>query len=80
MRRALMWLNLYGREAVRHKLKNRQRQAKNAFFVFLGHFFIIPMKTNQSWLARKGQNFDQAKRENIFTHFEGECRIELPTT
>jgi hypothetical protein len=23
--RALMWLNLYGREAVQHKLKNRQK-------------------------------------------------------
>jgi hypothetical protein len=35
MRRALAWLILYGCEAVRHKLKNRQ---KNAFFAFLGHF------------------------------------------
>ena len=25
MRRELMWLNLYGSEAVRHKLKNRQK-------------------------------------------------------
>ena len=25
MRRALMWLNVYGREAVRHKLKNSQK-------------------------------------------------------
>ena len=33
MRRALICLNLYGREAVRHKLKNRQ---KMHFFVFLG--------------------------------------------
>ena len=39
MRRALMWLNLYGREAVWHKLKNRQKQAKNAFFVFFGCFW-----------------------------------------
>ena len=34
-----MGLNLYGGEAVRHKLKNRQKQAKNAFFVFFGHFW-----------------------------------------
>ena len=39
MWRALMWLNLYGHEAVWHKLKNRQKQAKNACFVFLGHEF-----------------------------------------
>ena len=40
MQRALMWLNLYGCEAVWHKLENRQKmQAKNAFFVFLGHFW-----------------------------------------
>ena len=32
MRRALVWLNLYGREAVRHKLKNRQKTS----FLFLG--------------------------------------------
>ena len=32
MRRAAMWLNLYGREAVRHKLKNGLKQAKIAFF------------------------------------------------
>ena len=30
MQRALMWLNLYGCEAVRHKLT---KKAKNAFFV-----------------------------------------------
>ena len=35
MWRALVWLNIYGREAVRHKLKNRQ---KMRFFVFLGCF------------------------------------------
>ena len=29
-----MWLNLYGHEAV---WRNLQKQAKNAFFVFLGH-------------------------------------------
>ena len=28
MRRALMWLNLYGREAVRHKLKNGLKTPK----------------------------------------------------
>ena len=36
MWRALVWLNLYGCEAVRHKLKNRQ---KISFFVFLGCFW-----------------------------------------
>ena len=36
MRRALVWLNLYGSEAVRHKLKNSLKTGKNAFFVFLG--------------------------------------------
>ena len=36
MRRPLMWFNLYGHEAFRHKLKNRQ---KMHFFVFLGHFW-----------------------------------------
>ena len=36
MRRALVWLNLYGCEVVRHKLK---KQAKNAFLVFLGCFW-----------------------------------------
>ena len=35
MQRALVWLNLYGLEAVGHKLKT----GKNAFFVFLGHFW-----------------------------------------
>ena len=25
MQKTLIWLNLYGREAVRHKLKNRQK-------------------------------------------------------
>ena len=36
MRRALVWLNLYGREAVQRKLKNRP---KVHFFVFftVGH-------------------------------------------
>jgi hypothetical protein len=31
MRRALMWLNIYGREAVRHKLKNSQKTQKMHF-------------------------------------------------
>ena len=57
---ALMWLNLYGHEAVRRKLKNRQKI----------HFFVVfsfPWKSVKvSWLARLGQNFDQAKRDNTF--------------
>ena len=36
MPRALMWLNLYGREAVRRKLKNRK---KKDFLFFLGCFW-----------------------------------------
>ena len=32
MRRALMFLNLYDHEAVRHKLKNGLKTPKNAFF------------------------------------------------
>ena len=31
MQRALMWLNLYGCQAVRHKLKKRAENNKNAF-------------------------------------------------
>ena len=31
MRRALIWLNLYGREAFGHKIKNSQKNKKNAF-------------------------------------------------
>ena len=31
MQRALMWLNLYGREAVRPKLKNSQKRHKKSF-------------------------------------------------
>ena len=38
MRRALIWLNLCGREAVRHKLKNRP---KMHFFCFLAIFELI---------------------------------------
>jgi hypothetical protein len=34
MQRALISLNLYGREADQH-----QKQAKNVFFVFLGYFW-----------------------------------------
>ena len=34
MQRALMWLNLYGREAVQHNLKNGLKTQKNAFFAF----------------------------------------------
>ena len=37
MRRALVWLNLYGREAVRHKLKNRP---KMHFLCFLAIFWV----------------------------------------
>ena len=36
MRRALVWLNLYGSEAVRHKFKNRP---KMHFLCFFGHFW-----------------------------------------
>jgi hypothetical protein len=31
MRRTWMWLNLYGREAVQHKLKNSQKTQKMYF-------------------------------------------------
>ena len=41
MRRALMWLNLYGREAVWHELKNSQKTHKKAllacFRAYVGH-------------------------------------------
>ena len=36
MRRALRWLNLYGREAVRHKLKNRQKMHFWCFNAYAG--------------------------------------------
>ena len=39
MRRTLMWLNLYGRQAVRRKLKKGVKRGKNAFFVFLPLFW-----------------------------------------
>ena len=42
---------------------------KLSFFesAILNFFCFIPMKTSQSfWLARMGQNFDQAKRDNTF--------------
>ena len=32
MRRVLMWLNLYGHQAVQRKLKKRGKKTKNAFF------------------------------------------------
>ena len=48
MRRAAMWLNLYGREAVRHKLKDGLKQAKNAFFVFFASFFFAKSHEKQS--------------------------------
>ena len=35
MQRALMWLNLYGREAVRHKLKNSVKTQKRHFLAVL---------------------------------------------
>ena len=35
MRRALVWLNLYGREAVRHKLKNGLKTQKRHFLAVL---------------------------------------------
>ena len=38
MQRALMWLNLYGREAVQHKLKNRQIMD---FWFFLAVFELM---------------------------------------
>ena len=52
MQRASMWLNLYGREALRRKLNNRQ---KNAFFVdsSLCFFFcFIPMKISHKLCVR----------------------------
>ena len=36
MRRALVWLNLYGHEAVRHKLKNRQKMHFLCFYAIFG--------------------------------------------
>ena len=47
MRRALMWFNLYGCEAVWHKLEN-------AFFVFLGHFEPHQCPLHQSILLIQG--------------------------
>ena len=41
MRRALVWLNLYGREAVRHKLKNGQKTQKMHFWPV---FELMPLK------------------------------------
>ena len=35
MRRAFVWLNLYGREAVRHKLKNGLKTQKRHFLAVL---------------------------------------------
>jgi hypothetical protein len=32
MQRALMWLKVYGREAVRHKLKNSQKNPQKMHF------------------------------------------------
>ena len=46
MRRALVWLNLYGREAVRQKLKNSLKTRFLCFCVF------------RLFLARIGRNFD----------------------
>jgi hypothetical protein len=44
MRRALMWLNLYGREAVRRKLKSGLKTQKKTF---------LPVKISQSVLSSK---------------------------
>ena len=41
MWRALLWLNLYGREAVRHKLKNRQKVLFCIFRPFLSLCWIV---------------------------------------
>ena len=46
MQRALMWLNLYGFEAVRHKLKNRQKCFFGVFRLFL------PLSPTASWPYR----------------------------
>jgi hypothetical protein len=73
MQGALMWLNLYGREAVQSKLINSLKTQKMHYLpVFeltsdslstnptkLIFFCFIPMKISQSfWVARVGQNLD----------------------
>ena len=47
MRRALMWLNVYGREAVRQKLKNRLKM----------HFLCFSWKFFENWRFWKFQFF-----------------------
>ena len=42
MRRALMWLNLYGREAVQHKLKNGRKTQKKCILQII--YFSFPIK------------------------------------
>ena len=41
MRRTAMWLNLYGREAVRHKLKNGLKHKKCTFCLFLSQMKFL---------------------------------------
>ena len=54
MRRALMGLNLYGREAVRHKLKNGLKTQKKHFLAVL-HLMSDSLTAR---LARMCRNFD----------------------
>ena len=52
MPRALMWLNLYGHEAVYHKLKNGLKTKKNAFS-------FDPTFFNKSVNGRAGEKSDK---------------------
>ena len=53
MRRALMWLNLYGHEAVRHKLKNGLKTQKMHFCLFKNFCFLTSNKNSRSLMSYK---------------------------
>ena len=57
MRRVLLWLNLYGRQTVQHKLKNSLKTPKRSFQPF---FELMPDRRN--WKM----NFFQAAILNFF--------------
>jgi hypothetical protein len=64
MRRALMWLNLYGREAVRHKLKNGLKTQ-----------FLLHSHENQSEETVKEELVRDATQFSTSTpYFEQCCR------
>ena len=63
MRRALMWLNLYGREAVRRKLKNSLKTQK---MHFLSVFELMPILLQQSVLPKTSNPFWKFRNSTIF--------------